>query len=268
MASRRLEKPKLPDVKICLWEDLSFSGMDIIQKASSTEEVKEALRLLLCVSLDESDPRAAILLDLYVYTLQFAKSQAFSKEQTSALFSIVKRLHQACTATSLGNVDECFNYFTELVLCHSVAGKPPFSIDLFNGDEVNLVTDYIVDTYFRHFKLYKYIFTRQIRLDLTISYAGIPETPPALEEEIPVTEQEEGPPEEAEPSGEAGMPDRSDQELRQYIGARLAQQVLELRTAMEGRVREGEQRLNQRLAALEALNSPRSPGRLPRGRRK
>ncbi|XP_041038088.1 coiled-coil domain-containing protein 189 [Carcharodon carcharias] len=267
MASRRLEKPKLPDVKICLWEDLSFSAMDIIQKASTTEEIKQALCLLLCVSLDESDARAAILLDLYVYTLQFSKSQAFSKEQTSALFSIVKRLHQACTATSLGNVDECFNYFLELVLCHSVR-RPPFSIDLFNGDEVKLVTDYIVDTYFRHFKLYKYIFTRQFRLDLAISYAGIPETPPAVEEEILVTEQEEAPPEEAEPPGESGTPTGSDQELRHYIGARLAEQVSDLRMAMEGQVREGEQRLNQRLAALEALTSTRSEGRLPRARRK
>ncbi|XP_078394253.1 cilia- and flagella-associated protein 119 isoform X1 [Cetorhinus maximus] len=199
------------------------------------------------------------------YSSPKAKPSARSRRQLCSLSSSgstrpARPLHWAMW-TNVSTTSRSWSYVTRL-------RRPPFSIDLFNGDEVNLVTDYIVDTYFRHFKLYKYIFTRQIRLDLTISYAGIPETPPALEEEIPVTEQEEGPPEEAEPSGEAGMPDRSDQELRQYIGARLAQQVLELRTAMEGRVREGEQRLNQRLAALEALNSPRSPGRLPRGRRK
>ncbi|XP_072340252.1 cilia- and flagella-associated protein 119 isoform X2 [Scyliorhinus torazame] len=245
MASKRLEKPKLPDAKICLW----------------------ALHQLLCLSLNESDYRSHILLDLYVYTIQFAKNQAFNKEQTSTLFSIVKRLHEACTATSLGNVDGCFHYFLELVLCHSVR-RPPFSIDLFNSDQVKLVTDYILDTYFRHFKLYKYVFTRQILLDLTISYPGIPDPQPDVEEEELVIEQEEDPPEEMVASGELSPPEQPDQELQQYIRTRLTEQVSELKTSLESQLREGEQRLNQRLLSLEALSPSGSQVRSPRGKRK
>ncbi|XP_067883047.1 coiled-coil domain-containing protein 189 isoform X3 [Heterodontus francisci] len=237
-------------------EDLTFSGMDIIQKASTTEEIKQALHQLLSVSLDGTDPRAAILLDLYVYTLQFAKSHRFNKEQTSGFFSIVKRLHQACTGTPLGNVKECFDYFLELVLCNSVR-RPPFSVDLFNAEQVKLVTDYVLDTYFRHFKLYKYVFTPQLRLDLSLCYQGMPETPPAVEEEMPVVDQDEVPPEETEPQGEqAAAPGH---ELRQYIEAQLAEQVSELKTSIEGRIQAGEQQLNLKLAALEKSKGAKSP---------
>ncbi|XP_078064770.1 cilia- and flagella-associated protein 119, partial [Mustelus asterias] len=103
--------------------------------------------------------------------------------------------------TSLGNVGDCFHYFRELLFCHSVQ-RPPFSVELFNGDQVKFITDYILETYFRHFKLYKYAFTPQIRMDLTLSYPGIPGTPPAVEEELVPMEAEVFSPEEAEVPGE------------------------------------------------------------------
>jgi len=43
----------------------------------------------------EENPLSAILLDLYYYTVQFARDNQFSKEQMSAFFSIVKRTHDA-----------------------------------------------------------------------------------------------------------------------------------------------------------------------------
>jgi len=43
--------------------------------------------------------------------------------------------------------------------------RPPFSIDLFGANEVRKIVEYVINTYFRHFKLYKYAFTpRVIRL--------------------------------------------------------------------------------------------------------
>ncbi len=37
--------------------------------------------------------------------------------------------------------------------------RPPHSIELFSADQVRLVSEYVVNTYFRHFKMYKYAFT-------------------------------------------------------------------------------------------------------------
>ena len=38
-----------------------------------------------------------VLVDLYYYTIQFARDHKFKKEQASAFFSLVKRTHEVCT---------------------------------------------------------------------------------------------------------------------------------------------------------------------------
>lgn len=40
--------------------------------------------------------KTGIVMDLYYYTLQFARENSFTKEQTSAFFSIVKKTHEVC----------------------------------------------------------------------------------------------------------------------------------------------------------------------------
>lgn len=59
----------------------------------------------------EKNHLSAILLDLYYYTLQFARDNQFSKEQTSALFSIVKRTHEACVGQELNHYYRCWLTF-------------------------------------------------------------------------------------------------------------------------------------------------------------
>lgn len=50
-----------------------------------------------------------------------------------------------------------------MCLCVCPLQRPPFSINLFSSEEVNCVLKYIHDSYVRHHKLYKYIFTPQVR---------------------------------------------------------------------------------------------------------
>ncbi len=40
--------------------------------------------------------KTGILVDLYYYTIQFSRDNQFSKEQTSAFFSILKKTHDIC----------------------------------------------------------------------------------------------------------------------------------------------------------------------------
>lgn len=58
--------------------------------------------LLLCDSvlcrvfgIDLPDERKAILLELYVQTVLFCRERAFKSEQTSALLSIIRSIHEA-----------------------------------------------------------------------------------------------------------------------------------------------------------------------------
>lgn len=40
--------------------------------------------------------KEGIIVDLYYYTLRFAKDEDFSPEKTSTLFSIIKKLFEVC----------------------------------------------------------------------------------------------------------------------------------------------------------------------------
>ncbi|CAI9532449.1 unnamed protein product [Staurois parvus] len=110
----------------------------------------------------------------------------------------MKEIHGSCVETSLGNVDECFQYFKELLLCHAVH-RPPFSVAVFTQQQLPHISDYVLNTYFRHFKLYKCVFTPQVCLDLTISY----------EEESEGLDQEE--------NGNVTLTEHIDQPLSQEV---------------------------------------------------
>lgn len=55
-------------------------------------------------------------------------------------------------------VDRSFQLFKELMLQHSVQ-RPPYSIGLFSLQEFKKVLEWALDTYYRYYKLYQYVFT-------------------------------------------------------------------------------------------------------------
>uniref|UniRef100_A0A5F9D5Q6 Coiled-coil domain containing 189 n=1 Tax=Oryctolagus cuniculus TaxID=9986 RepID=A0A5F9D5Q6_RABIT len=169
--------PPLPQPRICMWKYLDIHSMQQLEKTASTEEMRQLLAELLGLSQPSQSLRDAIVLDLFHHALIFCRQQGFSLEQTSTVCALLQDLHKACTATPLGNVEECYRYFSSLLFCHGIR-RPPFSIDLFKEEQLLAVADYVVNTYFRHFKLYKYAFTPQVRLDLSLTYIGL--QPPKL----------------------------------------------------------------------------------------
>ncbi|XP_054389210.1 cilia- and flagella-associated protein 119 isoform X1 [Pongo abelii] len=169
--------PPLPRPRICMWKYLDIHSMHQLEKTTNAEEMREVLAELLELGCPEQSLRDAVTLDLFCHALIFCRQQGFSLEQTSAACALLQDLHKACIATPLGNVEECYRYFTSVLFCHGVR-RPPFSIDLFKEEQLLALEDYVVNTYFRHFKLYKYVFTPQVRLDLSLTYMGL--QPPKL----------------------------------------------------------------------------------------
>ena len=163
---------KLPrdlKAKVLIWEDLTIDDVsDLFQKWEDATAVKNTLieRFHL-----ENQKQHVVVLDLYYYCLQFCKQSKFSVEQSSAVFSIVKNIHEAAIETPFNNLSHCYKYMKDLILCHSVK-RPPFGIELFTPEEAKLVSEYIVNSYFRHFKLYKFVFTPKLQLDITFNYKG------------------------------------------------------------------------------------------------
>ncbi|XP_015267636.1 PREDICTED: coiled-coil domain-containing protein C16orf93 homolog isoform X1 [Gekko japonicus] len=260
MGPESLQQPQQHKAKICMWKYLDVHSMDLIDKTQSTDELKSLLSELLSLQDFQSNPRSAILLDLYFYSIQFCRQQGFNREQTSAFVSIVKDTHEACVETPLPNVEECYNYFTELVFCHSIR-RPPFSIDLFSQDQLVLITDYVINTYFRHFKLYKYAFTPQVRLDISFSYIGMPEPKEEAAEPAEGTEPPLSPLQEESEEAATAKEDPT-AALREYISAQLNQELGQLRLLVEQRLRATEEQFNSRLVPLEkGPSASKGPGK-------
>lgn len=219
---------KLPHdlkAKVMLWTDVSYHDMEEINKMQSIPDLESALCSVLRVDLPE--PRKGVLLELYVQTVLFCREHSFNKEQTSTLLSIIKSIHEANVETPLNNSEQCFKYCRELLLCHSVR-RPPFSISLFNADEVNRVLTYILNNYMKHYKLYKYIFTTQVNLDLSLRYSGM------LDIGSPTVEDSSAPGVENETEAEDG----TSSETQQASIAAPAGATSELKALIEQQVRE------------------------------
>lgn len=164
--------------RICTWEDLSLTDAERLLKASeATETLQQVLSELLGLGdLASASKQALIELDLYTYALLFAKSNHFTAEQTSTFFTILKSVHLMCISTPFDNLQETFEHFKQLLLRHSI-NRPPFSVGLFSSAQVRDITDYVLKTYFKHFKLYKYAFTKRVHLNLKIGYPEVPPSP-------------------------------------------------------------------------------------------
>ena len=200
--------------RICSWVDLSLTDVErLLEASATTEELQRVLCEILGLEDYGSSKEASIEVDLYFYAISSAKRNNFTAEQISAFFTILKSVHSMCKSTPYDNFQEVFQFFKELMVRHSIS-RPPFSICLFNMEQVKDITDYVLKTYFKHFKLYKYAFTKQVVLDLRLSYSGVPDTPePPVGSEVElvetmddvVTEEAEAQQENVEESGEGTL---------------------------------------------------------------
>jgi len=112
------------------------------------------------------------------------KESGFSLLKVSTLFSIVKKVIERdlslCGCTN--ELQSSFKLFKMLILQHSVS-RPPISTGIFAQTDVEMITEYMTNDYYRHFNLYKYIFTRREQVKLIQkAHGGIeePNIPRAL----------------------------------------------------------------------------------------
>ncbi|XP_010615723.1 coiled-coil domain-containing protein 189 isoform X2 [Fukomys damarensis] len=259
--------PPLPQPRICMWKYLDLHSMHQLEKTASVEEMREVLAELMEIDWPEQSLRDAITLDLFSHALIFCHQQGFSLEQTSVACALLQDLHKACVATPLGNVEECYRYFTTALFSHGVRvstlqwtshpsldKRPPFSIDLFKEEQLLALADYIVNTYFRHFKLYKYAFTPQVRLDLSLTYMGLqPPKPWPEEKEGQETEEPAATQQEEEP-GTVAQPVQEPSQLcilQTYIKTQVHKELRQLQQLVEKQLKASEERLSSKLTALE-----------------
>nr|XP_060504999.1 cilia- and flagella-associated protein 119 isoform X9 [Panthera onca] len=220
--------PPLPRPRICMWKYLDIHSMHRLEKTTNTEEMREVLAELLGLGSPEQSLRDAIILDLFSHALIFCRQQGFSLEQTSTACALLQDLHKACVATPLGNVEECYRYFTSVLFCHGL----------------------------------------RVRLDLSLTYIGLqpPELWPEDETEKEgkevgeqaVTPQEEELETVVQPEQEPSQVSI----LRAYIKTQMSKELGQLQQLIEERLKASEERLNSKLTILER------PFQLPPGKGK
>ncbi len=156
--------------RLCEWEDLSLTNTEALQRCGAdVEAIQKALKEILRVPSEDKQSR--IELDLYTHALLFAKTNEFSLPQMSAFFTILKSVHKLCVSTPFDNQEQALELFNNLLIRHGVS-RPPYSVMLFSLRQVEIITDYVLSTYFKHYKLYKYAFTKKVRLSLRLAYEG------------------------------------------------------------------------------------------------
>ncbi|ESO06065.1 hypothetical protein HELRODRAFT_160195 [Helobdella robusta] len=91
-----LKKPEYHKAKISIWADLKYENVEVLNSATTVEELQNLLSTFYDLEDYKENKRSAILIDFYTYLLQFAKENCFNIEQTSAFFSILKQTNDIC----------------------------------------------------------------------------------------------------------------------------------------------------------------------------
>ncbi|XP_011959783.2 cilia- and flagella-associated protein 119 isoform X2 [Ovis aries] len=221
--------PPLPQPRICIWKYLDIHSMHMLEKTASTEEMREVLAELLGLGSPEKSLRDAITLDLFSHALIFCRQQGFSLEQTSTACALLQDLHKACIETPLGNVEECYRYFTSVLFCHGV----------------------------------------RVRLDLSLTYMGLKPPSLWSEDETEKekggeVEQQAVIAQEVEPETVVQPEPEPSQVsiLRAYIKTQMNKELRQLQQLVEERLKASEERLSSKLTTLER------PLQLPPGKGK
>eukprot|EP00163_Fabomonas_tropica_P031260 TRINITY_DN7368_c0_g1_i2.p1 TRINITY_DN7368_c0_g1~~TRINITY_DN7368_c0_g1_i2.p1 ORF type:complete len:345 (-),score=92.37 TRINITY_DN7368_c0_g1_i2:176-1210(-) len=106
----------------------------------------------------ERSVRDCIMLEFHYFNFIFAQENAFNRTQTSAFFSI---MHTVATSAQEGkSLQDVYSEFKQLMVQHSFH-NPPESCKLFSLTDVRSMTEFATRTFFQHFKLYRHVFNHE-----------------------------------------------------------------------------------------------------------
>mmetsp|Transcript_5374 Transcript_5374/g.18973 ORF Transcript_5374/g.18973 Transcript_5374/m.18973 type:complete len:229 (-) Transcript_5374:71-757(-) len=179
------EEPEEPEegsvpVPPCLaWTDLKKTDATEFVRLGTAEEAIQFVVEKFDLKDFESNAKSTILLDLYLWTLSFCKEAGLSEEKTSALFTIMKRLHEH--SKDHDDVLSAFNLFKQMLLQHSLANTQG-CVELYSPTEVKMITQFVHTTFLQHYRLYRFANTRDQEKDQfsTCLFVNTAPAPPPL----------------------------------------------------------------------------------------
>ena len=147
-----------------IYKYLSKAQYDALEGLNSSDEVK--VELINIFGLSYVDVRKErIASDLFFYIYAFCKDHAFDGAKTSTILSLMKSIFQRDSETPCASMTASYEYF-EAVLARHCVERIPYSVKVFDEHEISDIIDFVVDTYFRQFRMYNYIFGVKARVRL------------------------------------------------------------------------------------------------------
>jgi hypothetical protein len=143
---------------------VSKTQYNALERANSAEEVKEELVKILGLFYEDTK-KQGIASDLFFYLYAFCKDHAFDGAKTSTFLSIMRAIFQHDGETPGRSMTASYEWF-EAVLARHCVDRIPYSVKVFDDHEVADILEFVVDTYFRQFRMYNYIFGVQARVRL------------------------------------------------------------------------------------------------------
>jgi hypothetical protein len=135
--------------------DVTEVDVERLEKAETKAEIKQVLSE--CLNVDQSEGfRKDILADLYYHNYGFCVSCKLSAVKTSCFLSIMKVVLEEAVAKRL-LVEDAFQLFKDWLLKHGVE-RPPKSVGIFSFEEIKKIMEYAHNTFFRHYRLYMYVY--------------------------------------------------------------------------------------------------------------
>merc|ERR1712118_372856 len=155
-------------------KDMTEEHLTQIEKITSKCDIKNMLHS--CMGVDQSEGyRTEILKEFHFHNYSFCNTQGYAPEKTSTFLSIMKVLFEEVCLRRL-TMDEAFNFFKGWLLKHSVQ-RPPFSVGVFTFEDVKAITEFVHNTFFRHYKLWMYAYITHRDVELRVRADDL--TPPA-----------------------------------------------------------------------------------------
>lgn len=113
------------------------------------------------------DTHLGILQQFTDLNCEFAKKQSFTEKKMACFMEIMHYVMKQLINDRLSEEDS-FTNFKELLLRHAIQ-RPPHSLAIFNLADVKSIDSFALDTFYRHYDMYKYALTKQDLLHLTSS---------------------------------------------------------------------------------------------------
>ena len=105
----------------------------------------------------DENTRSAILIDLYFNTLAYATEGGFNTEKVLHVVGDRQGCAREGGRGGRQTIGNSFEFFKLLMLQSSVH-RPPYSLGIFTYAEMKDLTEHVLSTYFRHYKLYQCAF--------------------------------------------------------------------------------------------------------------